>query len=114
MDFHILGPLAALVEGRAVAPAGRKRRALLALLLLHANETLTTDRLVDQLWGEHPPATAARTLQAHVSRLRKALDDNGAEVAIVTREHGYQLTLDPERLDSHRFERLVAEGRAQL
>jgi len=114
MDFHILGPLEALVEGRDVAPAGSKRRALLALLLLHANETLTTDRLVDQLWGEHPPATAARTLQAHVSRLRRALGGNGAGAAIVTREHGYQLTLDPERLDSHRFERLVTEGRAQL
>src|SRR5215211_6799875 len=103
MDFHILGPLEALVEGRDVAPAGSKRRALLALLLLHVNETLTTDRLVDQLWGDHPPATAAKTLQVHVSRLRKTLDANGAGDAILTREHGYQLTLDPERLDSHRF-----------
>jgi predicted ATPase/DNA-binding SARP family transcriptional activator len=117
MDFRILGPLEALDRGRDLAPAGSKRRALLALLLLHANETLTIDRLVDELWGEHPPATAARTLQAHVSRLRKALDagaGNGAGELIVTREHGYELKLDPERLDSHRFERLVAEGRTQL
>jgi predicted ATPase/DNA-binding SARP family transcriptional activator len=114
MDFHILGPLEILDEGRDVAPAGSKRRALLALLLLHANETLTTDRLIDQLWGEHPPATAARTLQAHISRLRKALGGNGADAAIVTREHGYQLTVDPERLDAQRFERLVAEARTEL
>jgi predicted ATPase/DNA-binding SARP family transcriptional activator len=90
---------------------------LLALLLLHANETLTIDRLVDELWGEHPPATAGRTLQAHVSRLRKVLDHgarNGAEGLIATREHGYELKLDPERLDSHRFERLIAEGRGEL
>jgi predicted ATPase/DNA-binding SARP family transcriptional activator len=117
MDFRILGPLEALDEGRDVAPAGTKQRALLALLLLHANETLPTERLVDELWGEHPPATAARTLQAHVSRLRKALDagaGTGPGGEIVTREHGYQLKLDPERLDSHRFERLVSEGRTEL
>jgi predicted ATPase/DNA-binding SARP family transcriptional activator len=117
MDFRILGPLEALDRGRDLAPAGSKRRALLALLLLHANETLSIDRLVDDLWGEHPPATAARTLQAHVSRLRKALDagaGNGGGELIVTREHGYELKLDPERLDSHRFERLIAEGRSHI
>jgi SARP family transcriptional regulator, regulator of embCAB operon len=115
MDFRILGPLQVLDEGRDLAPAGTKRRALLALLLLHANETLSTERLIDELWGEDPPATAARTVQAHVSRLRKALGaGNGAGSVIVTRDHGYQLTLDPERLDSHRFERLVAKGRSEL
>jgi predicted ATPase/DNA-binding SARP family transcriptional activator len=85
--------------------------------LLHANETLSTERLIDELWGEDPPATAARTVQAHVSRLRKALGagaGNGAGSVIVTRDHGYQLTLDPERLDSYRFERLVAKGRSEL
>jgi DNA-binding SARP family transcriptional activator len=117
MDFRILGPLEALAEGRDVAPAGTKQRALLALLLLHANETLPVERLIDELWGEDPPPTAARTVQAHVSRLRKALRAGGgksADALIVTREHGYQLRLDPERLDSHRFERLLAEGRSEL
>jgi predicted ATPase/DNA-binding SARP family transcriptional activator len=115
MDFRILGPLEALDQGRDVAPAGNKQRALLALLLLHANETLPVERLIDELWGEHPPMTAARTLQAHVSRLRKALGaGNGAGAVIVTREHGYQLRLDPDRLDAHHFERLVAEGRREL
>ncbi len=98
-----------------MALAGSKRRALLALLLVHANETLSIERLIDELWGEYPPATAARTVQAHVSRLRKALRRRQRRGgAIVTREHGYQLTLDPERLDAHHFERLVAEGRREL
>jgi DNA-binding SARP family transcriptional activator len=114
MDFRILGPLQILQDGLDVAPAGSKRRALLALLLVHVNETLSSDRLIDQLWGEHPPPTAAKTLQAHVSRLRKdlatAAAGNGADGVILTREHGYQLQLDPERLDSHRFERLAALG----
>jgi predicted ATPase/DNA-binding SARP family transcriptional activator len=115
MDFRILGPLQALDDGRDVAPAGSKRRALLALLLLHPNETLPIERLIDGLWGESPPTTAARTVHAHVSRLRKALGaGNGADAMIVTREHGYELRLDPERLDAHCFERLVAEGRSEL
>ena len=98
-----------------MALAGSKRRALLALLLVHANQTVSIERLIDELWGESPPATAARTVQAHVSRLRKALGvGNGADGVIVTRERGYELTLDPERLDALRFERLVAEGRSEL
>jgi predicted ATPase/DNA-binding SARP family transcriptional activator len=117
MDFRILGPLEALDQGREVALGGSKRRALLALLLLHANETLSTDRLIDALWGERPPSTAAKAVQVHVSRLRKALTPeaaNGATGVVVTREHGYELKLDPERLDAHRFERLVAEGNREL
>jgi DNA-binding SARP family transcriptional activator len=116
MDFRILGSLEALDEGRQVTLGGNKQRALLALLLLHANETLTSDRLIDELWGERPPATAAKTLQMHVSRLRKALagDSTSDNCSIVTRERGYELQLDPERLDSRRFERLVAEGRGEL
>ena len=117
MDFHILGPLEALEEGQRVALGGSKRRAVLALLLLHANETLNSDRMVDELWGERPPATAAKTLQAHISRLRKALAAASGGTAldvVITRDFGYQLQLDPEHLDAHRFERLVAEGRSDL
>jgi DNA-binding SARP family transcriptional activator/tetratricopeptide (TPR) repeat protein len=117
MDFRILGPLEILDEGRPVSLGGGKQRALLALLVLHANETLTTDRLIDALWGEGPPATAAKTVQVHVSRLRKALAAGaGGDRAglVATREHGYELKLDPERLDAHRFERLVAQGRGEL
>ena len=112
MDFHILGPLEVLDEGRAIPLGGSRQRALLALLLLHANETLSTDRLIEELWGEHPPATAAKTVQVHVSRLRKALARGGD--LIVTREHGYRLELDPDRLDAHHFERLLAQARDEL
>jgi DNA-binding SARP family transcriptional activator len=114
MDFRLLGPLEVLHEGRAVALGGSKQRALLAVFLLHANETLTTDRLIDELWGDRPPATAAKNVQMRVSRLRKALAAQAAGGLVVTRERGYELELDPGRLDSHRFERLLDEGRSEL
>ena len=117
MEFRILGPLEAVNAGRPLPLGGSKQRALLGVLVLHANETLSTDRLIDELWGERPPATAAKTVQVHVSRLRKALGDgagNGWGGIVLTRERGYELQLDPERLDAHRFERLVAEGRREL
>jgi class 3 adenylate cyclase/tetratricopeptide (TPR) repeat protein/DNA-binding winged helix-turn-helix (wHTH) protein len=115
MDFRILGSLEALDEGRRLTLGGSKQRALLGLLLLHVNETLTSDRLIDELWGERPPAGAVKTLQVHVSRLRKTLTtDEGDDCLIVTRERGYELRLDPEQLDARRFERLVAEGRGEL
>jgi DNA-binding SARP family transcriptional activator len=117
MEFLILGPLEALEEGQAVRLGGGKQRALLAVFLLHANEPLSVDRLIDELWGERPPATAAKTVRVYVSRLRRALaggeGDRSAGV-VATRGHGYELCLDPERLDAHRFERLVAEGRGEL
>jgi DNA-binding SARP family transcriptional activator/WD40 repeat protein len=116
MDFQILGPLQAQDEGQEVTPRGTKQRALLAVLLLHANETLSTDRLIDELWGEHPPATATKTVQVHISHLRKALARGGGNGSgiIVTHEHGYELKLDLGHLDSHRFEQLVAEGTREL
>jgi DNA-binding SARP family transcriptional activator len=117
MDFRILGPLEVLEGGRPVALGGSRQRALLALLLLHANETLSTDRLIDELWGERPPANAAKTVQMQIFRLRRALASeagNASAGLVVTRERGYELTLDAERLDSQRFERLVAEGRSEL
>jgi DNA-binding SARP family transcriptional activator len=118
IEFRILGPLEVRQEGRAVALGGSKQRALLAVLLLHPNEPLTTDRLINELWGEQAPPTAAKAVHVHVSRLRKALagaGNGGAGGALlVTRERGYELRLDPERLDSRRFEQLVAEGRSEL
>ena len=110
MDFRILGPLEVLDEGRVVALGGSKQRALLAVLVLHANETLSTDRLIDELWPEQPPATAAKTVQVHVSRLRKAL----GEGPIATRAGGYRLEADPERIDARLYERLVADARLAI
>ena len=93
---------------------GARQRALLAVLLLHANETLSGTRLIDELWGDHPPATAAKTVQVYISRLRRALGDGSGDGMIATRDHGYELRLDPGRLDADQFERLVAEGRSEL
>jgi hypothetical protein len=94
------------VDGRAIPIARIKERALLAVLLLSANEVVSTDRLVDRLWGSTPPPTAGKALQVCVSRLRKAL---GAQV-IVTRAPGYLLSVEPGELDLDRFEQLVAEA----
>src|SRR4051812_32479467 len=110
MDFRILGPLEALDGTRLVALGGRRRRAVLAALLLHANETVSNERLVDELWGESPPANALKTLQVNVSRLRKALPEG----MLMTRGHGYELRVDADELDARRFERLLEEGRVEL
>ena len=112
MDVRILGPLEVLDDGRAITIGGSRQRALLALLALHVNETLSTESLIDGLWGERAPGNAAKTVQMQISRLRKALA--GAAGAVVTREHGYELRADRDRVDAHRFERLVATGCGEL
>lgn len=108
MEFRILGPLEVIEHGRPLALGGLRQRALLALLLTRANEVVSTDRLIDELWGANPPGNAANALQYHVSRLRKAL---GRSEAIVTREPGYLVRVAPDDLDLLRFERLVEEAR---
>src|SRR5215204_1726191 len=106
MEFRILGPLEVVDEGRTV-PLERKRlRALLGFFLLHPNELVTTDRLIDEVWGPNPPKTAAASLQNHVSRLRKAVGAN----AVVSQPTGHVFRVDPEQFDLARFERLVAEA----
>jgi DNA-binding SARP family transcriptional activator len=104
MDFRILGPLEVWDGDRQLDLVGSKRRAVLAFLLLHANEVVSADRLIDQLWGEKAPRNAAAALQTHVSRLRKEL---GAEV-VATRAWGYVLRTEPGAIDLERFQRLVA------
>jgi DNA-binding SARP family transcriptional activator len=108
-EFRILGPLE-VADGEEVLPlTGQKQRALLALLLLDANRVVSTDRLVDALWGEQPPRTAATSLQNFVSQLRKLL---GSDV-LVTKPPGYQLRISPRQLDLDRFVQLVEEARAE-
>src|SRR5437762_8487421 len=75
MQFGVLGPLEVSADGQAVLPGGLKARALLAVLLLHANEPVSPDRLALALWGEDAAAGSIKTVQVHVSRLRKALGD---------------------------------------
>jgi predicted ATPase/DNA-binding SARP family transcriptional activator len=110
LEFSVLGPLEVRADGRPLALGGAKRRALLALLLVRANQVVSTDRLIDELWGENPPETAANTLQAHVSQLRRVL--HGAlreddEPVVLTEPPGYVLRARLESLDAHRFEQLV-------
>ncbi len=114
MEFRLLGPLEVWDHGRALELGGQKRRALLALLLLHANEVVSSDRLIEELWGEEPPQAAATALHGHVSRLRKLLGggDGPSEQLLVTRPPGYVLQIGPDQLDLHSFERLRDDARA--
>jgi DNA-binding SARP family transcriptional activator len=109
LEFRILGPLEVANDEVVLHLSGQKQRALLALLLLDANRVVSTDRIVDALWGEQPPRTAATSLQNFVSQLRKLL---GSDV-VVTKPPGYQLTIAPQQLDLERFARLVEESRAE-
>ena len=106
-EFRVLGSLEVLREGRTVAIGGQRQRALLALLLLSANRVVPTERLVDQLWGEHPPPTAIASLQNGIGALRKAL---GAE-RVETRSPGYVMVVRPDELDLAAFERAVRDSR---
>jgi DNA-binding SARP family transcriptional activator len=110
MEFRILGPLEVWDGGGEVSLGGPKPRALLAGLLLHPNEVVPTDRLIDELWGEDTPERATAALRVNVSRLRKALPQD----VLTTRSPGYVIRVEPDELDLHRFERLVDEGRDLL
>jgi DNA-binding SARP family transcriptional activator/class 3 adenylate cyclase len=115
MEFQILGPLEVRLERGQVPLGAAKQRALLAILLVHANELVPSDRLIEELWPA-PPETAANTLQVYVGKLRKALEPERAPGApgelLVTRAPGYVLRLGPDELDADRFERLLTEGSA--
>jgi YVTN family beta-propeller protein len=118
MDFRILGPLEVITNGQPLALGGSKQRAALAVLLLHANETVSVDRLIDALWGERAPAGAVQSVRVHISRLRKALDHGGdagnGQSVLVTTSGGYQLNVEADSVDLARFERLYAAGQRAL
>ena len=107
LEFGILGPLAVWRDGRELPLGSPKQRTLLAVLLVQANAVVRTTTIVDELWGEEPPATAVTTVQVYVSRLRKLLGPKVVE----TRPTGYRLRVDPGALDLERFEALHDEGR---
>jgi DNA-binding SARP family transcriptional activator/tetratricopeptide (TPR) repeat protein len=107
MEFRILGPLEVLDEGHTVDVGAAKQRALLAVLLLNANRVVSSDRLIEALWGERAPGTAQKALQVYVSQLRKALGRD----RILTRAPGYEIRVEEGELDLDRFETLVADGR---
>ena len=108
VQISVLGHLEASVDDHPVALGGAKQRAVLAMLGLEANRTVSADRLIEGLWGEEPPPSAAKMVQNYVWRLRGALGDDGAE--IVTHGRGYELRIDSELVDACRLERLVAEA----
>jgi DNA-binding SARP family transcriptional activator len=111
VEFRLLGPLEASERGRPVPLGGPKQRAVLAHLLIRANQVVSSDRLIDEIWGDEPPEAARNSLQSYVSRLRHALADPGR---IEGRPPGYVLGVDPDELDALRFEALVDEGRRSL
>ena len=105
MEFRILGPLEVASDRRLLPLGGAKQRALLAHLLLHPNGIVTTERLVDDLWGEDPPRRATKALQMHVLGLRRVLEEGRLE----TQGHGYRLRIDPGELDLERWCEQIAE-----
>jgi DNA-binding SARP family transcriptional activator/DNA-binding beta-propeller fold protein YncE len=107
VEFRILGPLEVVDREGAVSFDAPKQRALLGVLLLHPNEVVSSERLIDELWGERPPTTAAKVLRTYVSQLRRALGPD----AIITRSPGYSLRIEEEALDAECFRRLATEAR---
>jgi DNA-binding SARP family transcriptional activator len=114
VEVRLLGPLEVTHAGRNLVVGGGRQRALLALLALHPNEVVPAERLIDQLWGEQPPATASKGLQVQVSRLRKDLAHNGSDSVLLTGANGYVLQVSPDQIDIHRFERTLDEGTRAL
>lgn len=110
MEIRILGPIGVFTADRQVALGGRRQRAVLAGLLVHVNQPVSTDRLIDFVWGDDPPPTARKSLQTYVSRLRRLL---GATV-IEGYADGYLLRLDGIQLDADQFEKLAEQGRSHL
>ena len=110
IEFRVLGSLEVVEGDRPLALGSPQQRALLAVLLVHRGEPVSSDRLVDALWGEQAPASAVKIVQGYVSNLRRVL----GEGLLVTRGHGYLLQAEPGQIDLDRFESLVAEGRRAL
>src|SRR3954452_11448174 len=110
MRIGLLGALEVFDDdGAEITVAGAKLRALLGVLALHVGRVVSAEHLVDALWGEDPPAAVRNGLQGLVSKLRRAL---GSADVVAMRSGGYALELSPEAVDVHRFEQLVADGRA--
>lgn len=118
MEYRILGPFDIRHEGESLHLGGGRQRALLALLVLHANTVVSIDRIIDRLWEEDPPDTAANIIQVYMSRLRKLLDpdrERGTDgTVLLTRRPGYLIRLEPNQLDAFEFTRLATEGREAL
>jgi DNA-binding SARP family transcriptional activator/class 3 adenylate cyclase len=117
VEFLLLGPLDARYRQRPLRLGSIKHRMILAKLLLHANQVVSTDELIDTVWGEHPPNTVRQSLQNHVAALRKAIEPDsrgGQGRMLLTRDPGYLIQLASGQTDLHRFQLLVEQGRRAL
>lgn len=114
VEFRVLGPLEILSDGRTVELAGSRTRAVLAVLLLHANRPVSMDRLIDDLWGASPPPRARGMVHNAVSAIRRAIDGGDDAPRLVRSPAGYQLRVAVDELDLSRFERLVAAAEERL
>jgi YVTN family beta-propeller protein len=120
MDFRILGSLEVEDRGQSLPLGGHQQRALLALLLLRANNVVPVDEIIEHLWGAQPPSSATKNVHALVSKVRRRLEsdseaaDRGRNGVLLTRPHGYILTVADGELDLHRFQSLLDEGRRAL
>ncbi len=113
VEIRVLGRVDAIVDGRSLPVKGGKQRAVLAMLALRANRAVAAGELIDGLWGDRPPASAAKNVQNYVSQLRKALPSDDSGATIVTRGRGYELQLPDDAVDAARFERLVERARRE-
>lgn len=111
--FTVLGPVQVIVDGESATIGSPGARALLLLLVLHANQVVSIERIIDGLWGDDPPATARTIVHGYVSRLRRVLDSGGAGAALLTRSPGYELRVDEARVDLFRARRLLDASRGQ-
>ena len=111
MEYRVLGTLEVLRDGSSIPLDSTKQRALLAALLIHANEVVSTERLIEYLWRDSPPEAGVKTLRFHVSKLRDALDPDRSGAPIVTKSPGYLLDVAPESVDAHQFEAAVEAAR---
>ena len=108
VELGVLGQLQVIADGRELPLGSFQQRALLALLVIHVGEPVSRDRLVDELWGERPPPSAAHAVQVYVSGIRKSL--RGCPVQVRSAGSGYLLEVDKDCIDAVRFERLVGEA----
>jgi DNA-binding SARP family transcriptional activator/predicted ATPase len=110
IEFRILGPLELSADGGVLPLGSPKQRTLLALLLVHANETVSRDRLIEELWAEAAPPSVESAFHVYLSRLRRLLEAAGGGGLLAREAHGYRLRVEPEHLDATRFDRLAGEG----
>lgn len=114
MKFYVLGPLEVVSSGGPVAIRGRRLRALLAILLLHATQVVSIERLIDEMWPENPPQSAVENIRTYICQLRSLLRLPYEQGSLESHPGGYRLMADPEHLDLLRFSRLADAGRRTL